>query len=48
LLSIAGMALAATGRLSPVEGAIGQELIDVLAVLNALRVAIRPKSLSDY
>ncbi len=48
LLSVAGMALAATGHLSPVEGAIGQEVIDVLAVLNALRVAIRPKSLTDY
>jgi heavy metal translocating P-type ATPase len=47
-LSVAGMSLAAAGLLSPVAGAIGQEAIDVLAVLNALRVAIRPKALTDY
>lgn len=46
-LSIIGMILAALGYLSPVEGAITQEVIDVLAVGNALRVAIRPRSLSD-
>jgi hypothetical protein len=27
---------------------VAQELIDVLAVLNALRAAIPPKTLSDY
>ncbi len=48
VLSVAGMGLAATGLLTPVAGAIGQEVIDVLAVLNALRVAIRPRSLTDY
>ena len=48
IFSVAGMGLAAAGMLTPVEGAIGQELIDVFAVLNALRVAIRPKSLTDY
>ena len=47
-LSVAGMGLAAAGFLTPVAGAIGQEAIDVLAVLNALRVAIRPKALTDY
>jgi heavy metal translocating P-type ATPase len=47
-LSVAGMGLAAAGLLTPVAGAIGQEAIDVLAVLNALRVAIRPKALTDY
>jgi heavy metal translocating P-type ATPase len=47
-LSIVGMALAATGFLSPVAGAIGQEIIDVLAVLNALRAALPPKALSDF
>lgn len=46
-LSIAGMALAAMGHLSPVSGAIGQEAIDVLAVLNALRAAWPPRLLSD-
>ena len=48
LLSVIGMGLASAGWLTPVQGAIGQELIDVFAVLNALRVAIRPASLSDY
>jgi heavy metal translocating P-type ATPase len=38
-LSVIGMAFAATGHLSPVAGAISQEVIDVLAVLNALRAA---------
>jgi heavy metal translocating P-type ATPase len=47
ILSMAGMLLAAGGHLSPVNGAIGQEIIDVLAVLNALRAAFPPKVLVD-
>jgi P-type E1-E2 ATPase len=47
-LSLIGMALAATGYLPPVAGAISQEVIDVLAVLNALRAAVPPPALSDY
>ncbi|WP_442484211.1 heavy metal translocating P-type ATPase [Aeoliella sp. SH292] len=47
LLSIIGMAFAATGYLSPVTGAIIQEVIDVLAVLNALRAAFPPRVLHD-
>jgi hypothetical protein len=31
-----------------VAGAIAQEIIDVLAVLNALRAGVAPKSLIDY
>jgi len=46
-LSIAGMALASAGYLSPVQGAVCQEIIDVLAVLNALRAAWPPRNLSD-
>ena len=46
LLSIGGMAFAASGYLTPVEGAIAQEVIDVLAVLNALRAAFPPKVIS--
>jgi len=46
-LSIVGMGFAAVGTLSPVNGAIGQEVIDVLAVLNALRAAFPPKVISD-
>jgi heavy metal translocating P-type ATPase len=47
-LSIIGMFLASRGMLTPVAGAIGQEVIDVLAVLNALRAAIPPRHLSDF
>jgi heavy metal translocating P-type ATPase len=46
-LSVIGMIFAATGHLSPVSGAITQEVIDVLAVLNALRAAFPPKVIND-
>jgi heavy metal translocating P-type ATPase len=46
--SIAGMAVAAAGYLPPAAGALLQEAIDVVAVLNALRVAWRPGDLTDY
>ncbi len=42
VLSMAGMGFAAAGYLPPVMGALGQELIDVFAVLNALRAAVLP------
>jgi P-type E1-E2 ATPase len=47
-LSLVGMAAAAVGLLPPVAGAVAQELIDVAAVLNALRVAVPPRTLTDY
>ncbi|TWU42442.1 heavy metal translocating P-type ATPase [Novipirellula artificiosorum] len=47
-ISVIAMFIAAAGYLPPVAGAITQEVIDVLAVVNALRVAIPPESLSDY
>ena len=46
--SIVGMLLASAGYLPPVAGAILQEVIDVVAVLNALRAAWPPKQLADY
>ncbi len=46
-LSVIGMVFAATGQLSPVSGAITQEVIDILAVLNALRAAFAPKVIHD-
>lgn len=46
-VSIIGMLLAAMGWLPPVAGALVQETIDVIAVLNALRTAYPPKVLSD-
>jgi cation transport ATPase len=36
-LSVAGMAFAAMGFLTPVQGALLQEAIDVAVILNALR-----------
>lgn len=47
VLSLGGMMFAASGYLAPVAGAISQEIIDVLAVLNALRAAFPPKVISD-
>ena len=47
-LSLIGMVFAGLGYLTPVAGAVTQEIIDVFAVLNALRAAIPPKTLSDY
>jgi heavy metal translocating P-type ATPase len=46
-LSVVGMGFAAAGHLSPVTGAVIQEIIDVLAVLNALRAAFPPKVIHD-
>lgn len=47
-LSVIGMIFAAFGYLPPVAGAISQEVIDVFAVLNALRVAFPQKKLTDF
>jgi len=47
-LSVIGMLFAAAGSLPPVAGAIAQEIIDVVAVLNALRVGWSPRTLIDY
>lgn len=43
LLSLVGMGFAAAGFISPVMGAILQECIDILAILNALRLAFGSK-----
>lgn len=48
LLSLSAMIFAAFGFITPVTGALIQEAIDVLAVLNALRVPWRDGRLSDY
>jgi heavy metal translocating P-type ATPase len=45
---VVGMALAAAGLLPPVSGAVAQEVIDLVAVLNALRAARPGGVLSDY
>lgn len=46
-LSIVGMLIAAFGFLPPVAGAISQEVIDVLAIMNSLRTIWKPKVMSD-
>jgi P-type E1-E2 ATPase len=46
-LSIGGMLIAMFGYLPPVAGAVAQEIIDALAVLNALRVALPGGNLRD-
>ena len=46
-LSVIGMGIAAAGRLTPVAGAIAQEVIDVAVVLNALRATLPAKDLRD-
>ena len=47
-LSAVGMLAAAAGYLTPVPGAVAQEVIDLLAVLNALRVALPTSKLTDF
>ncbi len=46
--SLLAMLVAAAGYLHPVGGALLQELIDVVSVLNAVRAAWPPKSLTDF
>ena len=42
------MLLAAAGYLVPVEGAIAQEIINLVAVLNAVQVALPFGGLTDF
>jgi heavy metal translocating P-type ATPase len=46
-LSILGMMIAAFGFLPPVAGAISQEIIDVIAIMNSLRTIWEPDIMSD-
>lgn len=48
VVSVFGMIAAAAGYLQPIEGAILQEIIDLAAVVNAVRVAIPSKELADF
>lgn len=47
-LSFLGMVLAVFGILTPLMGAIAQEVIDILAILNAARVPFTKKELTDF
>jgi cation transport ATPase len=42
------MVVAAFGYLPPVAGAITQEVIDLVVIVNALRAAFAPGRLHDY
>jgi len=46
--SLVGMIAAALGYLPALEGAILQEVIDFVAVANAVRVAVPPRTLADF
>jgi heavy metal translocating P-type ATPase len=46
--SVVGMIVAALGYLPPLEGAILQEIIDLAAVVNAVRVALPTRDLVDF
>ena len=47
-LSMIGMVAAALGYLPPIGGAVAQEIIDLAAVLNAVRVALPVGPLKDF
>ncbi len=47
-LSGLGMIASALGFLRPIEGAILQEVIDLLAILNSLRIALPVKEVGDF
>jgi heavy metal translocating P-type ATPase len=47
-LSLIGMAAASLGLISPIQGAIAQEFIDLLSILNSLRMILPTGSLSDF
>jgi P-type E1-E2 ATPase len=47
-VSVLAMGFAAIGWLPPVAGAVTQEIIDLVAVANALRAAFPPRDLSDF
>jgi heavy metal translocating P-type ATPase len=47
-LSLAGMCAASLGYLSPIQGALLQEAIDLLSILNSLRMILPVGPLSDF
>ena len=47
-LSAVGMLLAVVGLLPPIAGAIAQEVIDLLAIANATRVAMARRPMTDF
>jgi heavy metal translocating P-type ATPase len=48
LLSLAGMCAASLGYLTPIQGALSQEVIDLLSILNSLRMILPVGQLRDF
>ncbi|MHB1743553.1 MAG: heavy metal translocating P-type ATPase [Acidobacteriaceae bacterium] len=48
LLSVAGMCAASLGYLTPIQGALAQEAIDLLSILNSLRMILPVGQMSDF
>ncbi len=47
-LSVLGMAAASLGLITPIQGALGQEVIDLLSILNSLRMILPVGRMSDF
>ena len=47
-LSLIGMGAASVGLISPIQAAIAQEVIDLLSILNSLRMILPTGSLTDF
>jgi heavy metal translocating P-type ATPase len=47
-LSLIGMGAASFGLISPIQGAIAQEVIDLLSIFNSLRMILHTDPLSDF
>jgi heavy metal translocating P-type ATPase len=47
-LSLVGMAAASFGLISPIQGALAQEAIDLLSILNSLRMILPTGTLTDF
>jgi len=47
-LSLLGMAAASLGMITPIQGAIAQEVIDLLSILNSLRMILPTGPLTDF
>jgi cation transport ATPase len=47
-LSFIGMGAASFGLITPIQGAIAQEVIDLLSILNSLRMLLPAGSLTDF
>ncbi len=47
-LSLLGMAAASLGMITPIEGAIAQEVIDLLSILNSLRMILPTGPMTDF